>query len=60
MGYFKELMMENEGRFYDYVEDNGIEVEGIIYNDAEVLLSEKPDHFYSALEAFVSEALYGW
>ena len=55
MGYFKNLMMENEGRFYDYVEDNGIEVEGIIYNDAEVLLSEKPDHYYSALEAFVSE-----
>ena len=59
MGYFKEVMMENEGRFYDYIEENGIEVEGIMYNDAEVLLSEKPDHYYSALEAFVSEVLYG-
>lgn len=55
MGYFKELMMENEGRFYDYVESNGIEVDGIMYNDAEVLLSDYPSEYYSALEAFISE-----
>jgi hypothetical protein len=55
MGYFKEVMMENEGRFYDYVEENGIKIDGIIFSDAEALLSEKPDHYYSALEAFVSE-----
>ena len=59
MGYFKEMMMENEGRFYDYIEENGIIVDGISYNDAEVLLSEKPDYFYSALEAFTSEVIYG-
>lgn len=58
MGYFKNLMMENEGRFYDHVENNGILVEGIMYNDAEVLLSEKPDHYYSAFEAFISEMYY--
>jgi hypothetical protein len=58
MGYFKELMIENEDRFFDYVEENGIMIEGIMYNDAEVLLSEKPDHYYSALEAFISEIYY--
>ena len=58
MGYFKELAIENEGRFYDYIEENGILVDGIMYHDAEVLLSEKPDHYYSALEAFISEIYY--
>jgi tryptophan synthase alpha subunit len=58
MGYFKELMIENEEYFHEMVADNGIEIDGIIYNDAEVLLSEKPDHYYSALEAFISEIFY--
>jgi hypothetical protein len=58
MGYFKNLMIENEGLFYDHVEENGIMIDGIMYNDAEVLLSEKPDHYYSALEAFISEVFF--
>jgi hypothetical protein len=44
MGYFKELAIENEGLFYDYVEENGILVDGIMYYDAEVLALDKQKH----------------
>ena len=58
MGYFKELMIENEEYFHEMVSDNGLMVDGVLYHDAEVLLKEKPDHYYSALEAFISEIYY--
>ena len=58
MGYFKELAIENEGRFYDYIEENGILVDGIMYYDAEVLALDKPEAYYSALEKFITEIYY--
>jgi hypothetical protein len=58
MGYFKELAIENEDYFHEMVADNGIEVEGIIYHDAEMLAIDYPDHYYSALEAFITEIYY--
>ena len=58
MGYFKELAIENEGRFYDYIEENGILVDGIMYYDAEVLALDKPEAYYSLLEKFITEIYY--
>ena len=58
MGYFKELAIENEEYFAEMVKDNGILVEGIMYHDAEMLAIDYPDHYYSALEAFISEIYY--
>ena len=58
MGYFKELAIENEGLFYDYVEENGILVDGIMYYDAEVLALDKPEAYYSALETFITNTFF--
>ena len=58
MGYFKELCIENEGRFSEYIEDNGILVDGIMYHDAEMLSIDKPEAYYSALESFITEIYY--
>ena len=58
MGYFKELCIENEGRFSEYIEDNGILVDGIMYYDAEMLSIDKPEAYYSALESFITEIYY--
>ena len=58
MGYFKELCIENEGRFSEYIEENGILVDGIMYHDAEMLSIDKPEAYYSALEKFITEIYY--
>ena len=58
MGYFKELMIENEEYFHEMVADNGVEVDGIMYYDAEMLALDKPEAYYSALESFINNMFY--
>ena len=58
MGYFKELMIENEEYFAEMVADNGVMVDGIMYYDAEMLALDKPEAYYSLLEKFITEIYY--
>ena len=40
MSYMKDLMMENEEYFHEYIKDEGIEVNGKVYHSGDLLLSE--------------------
>ena len=53
MGHFKELMMENEEYFHEYIKDEGITVNGKVYHSGDLLLSEMPEAYFDLFSQFI-------
>jgi hypothetical protein len=59
MGYFKEVMMDNEEDFHYLISKDGIVANGKYYTNGELLESEMPEVYFELLTEYVNEVLYG-
>jgi hypothetical protein len=58
MGYFKELMMDNEEGFFDYVSQYGVVVNGKQYRNAELLQNEQPVAYFDLIGDYINGLVY--
>lgn len=57
MGYFKELIMDNEDAFLEMIEENGIEVNGKMYYNGELLQADYPVEYFELLSEYVTSLM---